>query len=105
MRDLISKEKLIKAIVNTPTNNQANPLQGYLDGIATRQLEIIDIINEQPAVSDREIRDKAIEEFVMKTKNFVDCGYLCSQTELRWSDLSVCKMIEEIAEQMKEVEE
>lgn len=55
--------------------------------------------------SDKEIRSKVIDEFAEKIKNFVDCGHLCSPTELRWSDLSVCEMIDDIAEKMKEVRE
>lgn len=53
----------------------------------------------------KEIRDKAIDEFAEKIKNFVDCGHLCSPTELRWSDLSVCEMIDGIAEGLKGAKE
>ena len=48
----MNKEKLIEAIVNTPCKgpDKFSPLvfqDGYLNGSAARQHEIIDIINEQ----------------------------------------------------------
>ena len=47
--DLISRELLIKEIVNKPTEQSGyNPV--YLNGCATRQNEIIDIINSMPTV-------------------------------------------------------
>ena len=45
--------------------------------------------------------NKAIDDFVEKLIRYVDCGHLCSPTEARWSDLSVVKMVEELAEQLK----
>ena len=49
MSDLISRSALIERIVNTPTEESGyNPV--YLNGCATRQKEIIDIINELPLV-------------------------------------------------------
>lgn len=49
MSDLISRELLTKEIVNRPTEQSGyNPV--YLNGCATRQNEIIDIINDMPTV-------------------------------------------------------
>lgn len=45
--------------------------------------------------------NKAIDDFVEKLIRYVDCGHLCSPTEIRWSDLSVVEMIKELAEQLK----
>lgn len=46
---LISREALLKEIVNRPTEQSGyNPV--YLNGCATRQNEIIDIINDMPTV-------------------------------------------------------
>ena len=45
--------------------------------------------------------NKAIDDFVEKLIRYVDCGHLCSPTEMRWSDLSVVEMVKEIAEQLK----
>ena len=50
---------------------------------------------------DKEIRTKAMDDFAEKLIRYVDCGHLCSPTEVRWSDLSVVKMVKELAEQLK----
>ena len=47
-------------------------------------------------------RNKAIDDFTEKIIRYVDCGHLCSPTEIRWSDLSVVEMVKKIAEQLKE---
>ena len=44
---------------------------------------------------------KAIDDFTEKIIRYVDCGHLCSPTEIRWSDLSVVEMVKKIAEQLK----
>ena len=46
--------------------------------------------------------NKALDDFVDKIIRYVDCGHLCSPTEVTWSDLSVVEMIKELAEQLKE---
>ena len=46
--------------------------------------------------------NKAIDDFVEKLIRYVDCGHLCSPTEIRWSDLSVVEMVKELSEQLKE---
>ena len=46
--------------------------------------------------------NKAIDDFVEKLIRYVDCGHLCSPTDMRWSDLSVVEMVKELAEQLKE---
>ena len=49
MSDLISRELLTKEIINRPTEQSGyNPV--YLNGCATRQNEIINIINDIPTV-------------------------------------------------------
>ena len=45
--------------------------------------------------------NKAIDDFAERIIRYVDCGHLCSPTEIRWSDLSVVEMVKEIAEQLK----
>ena len=45
--------------------------------------------------------NKAIDDFVEKLIRYVDCGHLCSPTEVRWSDLSVVEMVKKLAEQLK----
>ena len=45
--------------------------------------------------------NKAIDDFAERIIRYVDCGHLCSPTEIRWSDLSVVEMIKELAEQLK----
>ena len=46
--------------------------------------------------------NKAIDDFVEKLIIYVDCGHLCSPTDVRWSDLSVVEMMKKLAEQLKE---
>ena len=43
----MNKERLIAAIVNTPSNHQEESSLEFLNGMATRQHEIIDIIHRQ----------------------------------------------------------
>lgn len=49
----------------------------------------------------KHVKEQAIEEFAERVKSFVDCGHLCSPTQLRWSDFNVVEMIDRIAKQMK----
>ena len=44
---------------------------------------------------------KAVDDFTEKIIRYVDCGHLCSPTEIRWSDLAVVEMVKKIAEQLK----
>ena len=46
--------------------------------------------------------NKALDDFVEKLIRYVDCGHLCSPTEVTWSDLSVVEMAKKLAEQLKE---
>ena len=46
-------------------------------------------------------RNKAIDDFTEKIIRYVDCGHLCSPTEMRWSDLTVVEMVKKLAEQLK----
>ena len=45
--------------------------------------------------------NNAIDDFAEKIIRYVDCGHLCSPTEIRWSDLAVVEMVKNIAEQLK----
>ena len=58
----------------------------------------IELIKEH----DKEIYNKALDDFARRIIRYVDCGHLCSPTEMRWSDLSVVEMVNELAEQLKE---
>ena len=51
--------------------------------------------------AEKEARNKAIDDFAEKIIRYVDCGHLCSPTEVRWSDLSVVEMVKKLAEQLK----
>ena len=46
--------------------------------------------------------NKAIDDFVEKLIRYVDCGHLCSPTDVRWADLSVVEMVKKLEEQLKE---
>ena len=50
---------------------------------------------------EQEIRNKAIDDFAEKIIRYVDCGHLCSPTEIRYSDLAVVEMVKKIEEQLK----
>ena len=45
--------------------------------------------------------NKAIDDFAGRLIRYVDCGHLCSPTEMRWSDLTVVEMVKKLAEQLK----
>ena len=45
--------------------------------------------------------NKALDDFADRIIRYVDCGHLCSPTEVRWSDLSVVEMVKKLAEQLK----
>lgn len=45
--------------------------------------------------------NKAIDDFAERIIRYVDCGHLCSPTEIIWSDLSVVEMVKKLAEQLK----
>ena len=49
----------------------------------------------------KEEYNKAIDDFAGRLIRYVDCGHLCSPTEMRWSDLSVVEMVKKLAEQLK----
>ena len=44
---------------------------------------------------------KGIDDFAGRLIRYVDCGHLCSPTEMRWSDLSVVEMVKKLSEQLK----
>ena len=46
--------------------------------------------------------NKALYDFAGRLIRYVDCGHLCSPTEVRWSDLSVVETVKKLAEQLKE---
>ena len=51
--------------------------------------------------AEKEARNKAIDDFAGRLIRYVDCGHLCSPTEMRWSDLSVVEMVKKLSEQLK----
>lgn len=89
MCDLISRNELIKDIRK----------RSYIDKPLKEIFETI--IDEQPTVSEKEILDKAIEEFINEAmKQFTEFDL-----KHGYPTVTDCKMIlQEIAEQMKEVE-
>ena len=85
MSDLISRSALINKIVNTPTE-ESGYNHVYLNGCATRQFEILDMIDELPTAYDvdkveRMIKGRFTAEFnTMKFDAFsiVDlCADVC----------------------------
>ena len=46
-------------------------------------------------------RNKAIDDFAGRLIRYVDCGHLCSPTEMRWSDLTVVEMVKKLAKQLE----
>ena len=45
--------------------------------------------------------NKAIDDFAGRLIRYVDCGHLCSPTEMRWSDLTVVEMVKKLAKQLE----
>ena len=61
-----------------------------------------DSLNEALEKGKKVGYNKAIDDFAGMLIRYVDCGHLCSPTEMRWSDLSVVEMVNKLAEQLKE---
>lgn len=63
--------------------------------------EMRDAIESNANTLEQNGYNKAIDDFAEKLIRYVDCGHLCSPTEVRWSDLSVVEMVNKLAEQLK----
>lgn len=88
---LIGADALTRAIVDSPSDISGyNPM--YCNGVAKRQLEILDIVLNMNGTTEGEIRAKAINEFVNALINYQ------SQDEEYKSFSDVCY---EIAEKLK----
>lgn len=88
---LIGADALTRAIVDSPSDISGyNPV--YCNGVAKRQLEILDIVLNMNGTTEGEIRAKAIDEFVNALLNYQ------SQDEDYKSLSDVCY---EIAEKLK----
>ena len=79
-------------VKNITDTNEYKLVKEY--GIAFKELDC--------SKHDKEIYNKAIDDFAEKLIRYVDCGHLCPPTEVRWSDLSVVEMVKELSEQLKE---
>ena len=77
MSDLIIRELLVKEIVNRPTEQSGyNPV--YLNGCATRQNEIIDIINDMPTVEAVPVvHGEWVNEYINRYGHPCHCCSVC----------------------------
>lgn len=89
MSELISKSELIKDIRGRP----------YIDNALVEIFETI--VDEQPTVSDQEIRDKVIDEFAEKIVISSNRLNISTDDFEQFGD-NVANIIYEIAEQVKE---
>ena len=70
--------------------------------IAVRiDVENLESVTNKAIELAKEQYNKAIDDFTEKIIRYVDCGHLCSPTEIRWSDLAVVEMVKKLAEQLK----
>lgn len=60
-----------------------------------------DLLNMGYTKGKKDGYKQAIDDFSGMLIRYVDCGHLCSPTEMRWSDLSVAEMVKKLAEQLK----
>lgn len=87
-------EQLVEWLEELKAYREIGTVEGYKSAIECYTEEyILKKSNKQ--------YNKAIDDFAERLIRYVDCGHLCSPTEARWSDLSVVKMVEELAEQLK----
>lgn len=94
MSDLISRSALLDSLI-------------YCQGLGRKACELVAVtINDQPAVSEKEIRDKAIEDFAEAMNNKISEFVLQHKDNLDFaSGIAVSwNIVNEIAEKMKEVE-
>lgn len=97
MSDLISRSALLESLI-------------YCQGLGRKSCElVVTTINNQPAVSEQEIRNKAIDEFAEAIKSTLpiavhkDCSEI--DYEVDYALYGLRNRIDRIAEQMKEVGE
>lgn len=90
MGDLISRKELLEVLTHCKELGRKS------------FASVIEVINDQPTISDKEIRDKAVEEFTNEAmKRFTEFDL-----KHGYPTVADCKMIlREIAEDMKEVGE
>lgn len=99
---LIGADVLTRAIVNSPSDTSGyNPV--YCQGVAKRQIEILDIILNMNGTTEAEIRAKAIAEFAERLNSKISDFVLDHKDNLDFaSGVSVAwAMVDEIAEEMK----
>lgn len=97
---LIKADVLTRAIVDSPSDVSGyNPV--YCDGVAKRQLEILNIILEIGGTTEGEIRANAITEFAERLKNKIELKYCRADLTSQYVGMQTCEWIDEIVEQMK----
>ena len=72
-----------------------------VNAVAKKLIEAFENLNIEDVNMFQLGYNKAIDDFVENLIRYVDCGHLCSPTEVRWSDLSVVEMVKKLAEQLK----
>lgn len=71
---LIGADALTRAIVDSPSDISGyNPV--YCNGVAKRQIEILDIILNMNGTTEGEIRAKAIDEFITAYERYCEEHY------------------------------
>lgn len=101
---LIGADALTRAIVDSPSDISGyNPV--YCNGVAKRQLEILDIVLNMNGTTEGEIRAKAIDEFAEMI--CIKCEEMACTTTINGMYMDILTLdgitdeVMEIAEQLK----
>lgn len=72
----------------------------YLQAVIDRQKAEIDRLTKYNTDVAYKHYNDGVKDFAKRIISYIDVGHLCSPTMLRWSDLSVKEMVEQLAEEM-----
>lgn len=72
----------------------------YLQAVIERQKAEIDRLTKYNTDVAYKHYNDGVKDFAKKIISYIDVGHLCSPTMLRWSDLSVKRMVEHLAKEL-----
>lgn len=105
MSDLINRSKLLRKF---SVNSNGDKIPEYdIDNfpVTLSVKDIKEIIRNEPTISDKEIRNKVIDEFAEALADKIEAKYCRANLTSQYVGMQTCDWIKEIAEQMKEVGE
>ena len=86
---------------NVTVEENKNRIAQLVDTVVKKMIEAFENLEIEDVNMFQLGYNKAIDDFAGRLIRYVDCGHLCSPTEMRWSDLTVVEMVKKLAEQLK----